>query len=421
MELWLSFSALLSKASLKPAIFTLMNTFSKQSEKACPVCMFSHLEVFFEMLDVPVYCNFLWTEQQSARNCPRADIKLAFCPVCGFITNVSFSTILLKYAQNYENSLHYSPRFQDYAQSLAGQLVKRHNLHDKDIIGIGSGKGDFLLLLCELGNNRAVGFDPSYVPPKDHSQVKERVKFIQDFYSERYTDYQGDLICCRHVLEHIHNPKDLLNPLRRAIGDQLNTAIYFEVPNALHTFRNLAIWDILYEHCSYFTPVSLAHTFSSCGFSVCELTEQFDGQFLSLEALPTEGVVDETDEQLGKVKQLASDITSFAANFQNKVKSWRSELEQIKGKGQRAVVWGAGSKGVTFLNVLNIQDQIEYVVDINPRKQGMYIAGTGQQIVPPEFLRNYQPDVVIVMNPIYKSEIQQFTATLDLTAKLVCV
>jgi len=105
------------------------------------------------MLDVPVYCNF-WTEQQSARNCPRADIKLAFCPVCGFITNVSFNTILLKYAQNYENSLHYSPRFQDYAQSLAGQLVN-HNLHDKDIIGIGSGKGIFIML-CELGNNRAV-------------------------------------------------------------------------------------------------------------------------------------------------------------------------------------------------------------------------------------------------------------------------
>jgi FlaA1/EpsC-like NDP-sugar epimerase len=132
-------------------------------------------------------------------------------------------------------------------------------------------------------------------------------------------------------------------------------------------------------------------------------------------------VADTTDEQLGEVKQLASDITDFAANFKNKVETWRSELEQIKGKGQRAVVWGAGSKGVNFLNVLNIQDPIEYVVDINPRKQGMYIAGTGQQIVPPEFLRNYQPDVVIVMNSIYKSEIQQLTTSLGVTAQFVSV
>jgi len=54
--------------------------------------------------------------------------------------------------------------------------------------------------------------------------------------------------------------------------------------------------------------------------------------------LPTEGVVDETDEQLGKVKQLASDITSFAANFQNKVKSWRSRTGADQRQGQRAVV-----------------------------------------------------------------------------------
>jgi hypothetical protein len=34
------------------------------------------------------------------------------------------------------------------------------------------------------------------------------------------------------------------------------------------------------------------------------------------------------------------------------------------------------------------------------------MAGTGQQIVAPEFLQEYRPDVVIVMNPIYCDEIQ---------------
>lgn len=74
---------------------------------------------------------------------------------------------------------------------------------------------------------------------------------------------------------------------------------------------------------------------------------------------------------------------------------------------------------MTFLNTLKTQDQIEYVVDINPRKRGRYVPGTGQQIVPPEFLRDYQPDVVIVMNPIYKSEIQQLIKSLGLTAKFL--
>ena len=50
--------------------------------------------------------------------------------------------------------------------------------------------------------------------------------------------------------------------------------------------------------------------------------------------------------------------------------------------------------------------QVEYIVDINPHKQGRFVAGSGQQIVGPEFLKEYQPDIVLVMNPIYQNEIQ---------------
>ncbi len=45
-------------------------------------------------------------------------------------------------------------------------------------------------------------------------------------------------------------------------------------------------------------------------------------------------------------------------------------------------------------------------MDLNPNKQGNYIAGTGQKFVSPEFLSEFNPDSVIVMNPIYAKEIQ---------------
>lgn len=395
-----------------------MNALSNQT---CAVCGSPHLEIFFEMLEVPVYCNLLWSEQQAARNCPKGDIKLAFCSKCGFITNVAFDPVKLGYSQDYENSLHYSPRFQEYAQSLAAGLVERHNLYDKDIIEIGCGKGDFLISLCELGNNRGVGFDPSYVPRSEHDSMANRVQFIQDFYSEHYKDYQADLICCRHTLEHVSNPADLLKPLRLAIGDRLNTVVFFEVPNALDTFQHLAIWDIIYEHCCYFATTALKQAFSRCGFRVGELTETYAGQFLCLEALPVSEQEPLTDRQVDELDRLAHNIATFTARFQDKVAAWQQKLEQITQAGQRAVSWGAGSKGVTFLNLLNIQDSIQYVVDLNPRKQGMYVAGTGQKIVPPEFLRDYQPDVIFVMNHIYENEIRQLTADLGLNPELLCV
>ena len=65
------------------------------------------------------------------------------------------------------------------------------------------------------------------------------------------------------------------------------------------------------------------------------------------------------------------------------------------------------------------QQEIKYVVDINPNKKGKYIPGTGQQIVEPEFLVDYQPHLIIIMNPIYESEIRNMLENLNLFPKLI--
>jgi hypothetical protein len=373
------------------------------------------------MLNVPIYCNLLWSEPTAAQDCPKGDIELGFCPSCGFVTNVAFDPAKLGYSQDYENSLHYSPHFQKYAHSLASSLVERHDLHNKDIVEIGCGKGDFLVSLCEMGRNRGVGFDPSYVPREEHQPFEGQVQFVQDFYSESYKNYQADLICCRHTLEHVADPAELLVPLRAAIGDRRDTAIFFEVPNGLYTFRHMAVWDIIYEHCCYFVPTALERAFTSHGFQVVEQWETFDGQFLCLESRLATDNQTLTQQNSDRVNALGADIETFKTKFHDLVEQWEDRLSKLTAAGQRAVVWGAGSKGVTFLNLLAQQDGIEYVVDLNPRKQGMYVAGTGQKIVPPEFLQDYRPDVVIVVNPIYAGEIRQLLADLGLTPEIQCV
>lgn len=390
------------------------------AENVCPVCFSSDVLEFFEILGVPVHIGLQWPCQEAARQCPRGDIRLGFCRECGFITNLAFEPARLEYTQAYENSLHFSPFFQAYARSLAARLIERYHLVNKDIIEIGCGKGDFLALLCELGNNRGVGFDPSYEGPCSEREVAKQITFIRDFYTERYASYQGDLVCCRYVFEHIPNPTGFLTALRRTLGDRLNTVVYFEVPNALFILRDLSIWDMIYEHCSYFSPGSLARAFVSCGFDVLDLTETYGGQYLNVEALPGNAAAGFRHEQRDGLKGATCDVAAFASRCQSKIETWRRHLDRIERAGQRAVVWGAGAKGVSFMNMLKVQEPIEYVVDLNPRKQGMFIAGTGQQVVPPEVLRDHRPDIVIVMNPMYKREIQQLIEGLGLTPKLLC-
>lgn len=384
----------------------------------CPVCEATDLARLLEIRQVPIHCNVLWPTRAEALQAPRGDMQLVFCRTCGHLFNAAFDPARMEYTPAYENSLHFSPFFQRYAEALAARLIERYALYGKTLIEIGCGKGEFLTLLCQRGGNRGLGFDPGYVP--DPNGVTAPVAFIRDFYSEGYASYQADFICCRQVLEHIQFPRDFLQSVRRAIGEQLQTVVFFEVPNARFTLRDLGIWDLIYEHRSYFTVPSLTRLFASCGFEVGSITEAYDGQFLCLEALPqgNGASVGQPDKALDG---LASEAAMFAERYRRKVKAWTRRLARPARAGQRVVVWGGGSKGVTFLNTLKIREQVEYVVDVNPRKQGMYVAGTGQQIVPPEFLSHYPPEVVLVMNALYQNEIQQMLEHLGLTPKLVCV
>lgn len=388
----------------------------------CPVCDSSQTSIFFEMLNVPVFCNILWSEKQAAKNCQKGDIKLAFCSDCGFIYNADFDSNLLDYCPNYENSLDFSPRFQAYATSVAEGLIKKYHLYQKKIIEIGCGKGEFLSLLCELGDNWGVGFDPSYVEqPEKLNSGRDRVEFVQDVYSEKYRHHKGDFICCRHTLEHIEQPKHLLTLLRKNLDTSDQVPIFFEVPNAIDTFRRMAIWDIIYEHCCYFSPISLSYIFASCGFNVKAISEEFQGQFITVEAEIGKDEITFRHTDLDDLKTLCRDIDMFARTFTNKLVAWQHKIKGIADNRKKTVTWGAGSKGVTFLNLISEQNTMEYIVDINPRKQGKYVAGTGQKIVQPEFLLEYQPDIIIVMNSVYKDEIKQQVHDLRLNSELMFV
>ena len=379
----------------------------------CPVCGSSHVQGFVNILHVPVHCNLLWSDRAAARSAPMGDIELAFCRTCGHIFNVAFDPAQMEYTQAYENSLHFSPRFQSYAEELARDLVARHNLYGKEIVETGAGQGDFLRLLCTLGGNRGWGFDTAYAPEAPQPG-DELLTFVQDFDWWKYVARAPDLFYTRHVLEHIEAPRPFLQTIRDKIGARPDTLVFFEVPNMAYTLRAHAIWDIIYEHCGYYSPQSLACLFARTGFTVLQTRATYAGQFLTIEARPAEAPDDAGCPSAAALALLAAQVETFADVFRAKVDEWRQKLDAWQEAGQKVVAWGSGSKGNTFLNVLNTQGQIEYIVDINPRKVGKFVVGTGQEIVHPDFLRAYRPDVVILMNPIYREEIGRTVAAMGL-------
>lgn len=391
-------------------------------QKICPVCEHQEGQCrLVEIKDVPVFCNVLHPDRENALGTSRGDIRLIYCEHCGHVYNAVFDPNQMHYSPNYENSLHFSPRFESYVHELAARLVEKYDLREKTIVEIGCGKGDFLNLLCKLGKNKGIGFDPSYKEERIPETERKQFKVIQDYYSEKYTDIHAHMVVCRQVLEHVRFPRRFFESLRHTVRNSRNTAIFFEVPNVMYTLKELGIWDLIYEHCGYFTTNSLMHLFKVSGFRTISVRSAFGGQYICLEAYPENRADLPVAVQKDDLADVAACASLFADLYRKKVAEWRVKLNKMKKDGRRIVVWGAGSKGVTFINIMGENAGIECLVDINPHKQGLYAPGGGQPIIGVETLKQIKPAVVLVMNPLYLTEINKMLSENQITAEVLLV
>ena len=370
----------------------------------CPSCGNGEMHVFYEVRNVPVHSCLMMPNEQEAKDFPSGDVVLGFCGNCGFITNTEYNA----------SDASYSPTYED-------QQSDKYDLAGKHIVEIGCSKGDFLLMMCEMSQGSGVGIDPSAIVGRVESEAVSRVKFIGEYYSEKHADQVGEFICCRHTLEHIHQTEELIQTVRRSIGDRDDTIVFFEIPDMGRVLRETAYEDIYYEHCSYFTPGTLARLFRKSGFEVIDLYLDYGDQYLMIEAKPIQGISTKVHPAEESVQDVANNVEQFAAAIGPKLNHWKTHLETMKAEGKRVAVWGSGSKCVAFLTTLNTLDLINCIVDINPYRQGKFIPGVAQEIRSPEVLKEYKPDEIILMNGIYTNEIQKMLDEMGVKTTIVAI
>lgn len=378
---------------------------SPLSEMNCPSCGTAAVEVFYTVDDVPTNSVLLLESADEATSITRGDVRLGFCRACGHIHNTAFDPKLTEYSGRYESTQGYSGTFNAFHRRLAEDMIDRFGLHGREIIEIGCGNGEFLVLLCELGENSGLGFDPAYLPDRVPVRDDTEIDFVADFYSQRYGDRQADFVVCKMTLEHIIDSGDFIATVREAIGDRLDTMVCFQIPNARYVIGDLAFWDVYYEHCSYFTHGSLARLFRRSRFDVFDLWTDYDDQYLMVAACPTTEPTEPSIDAENDLDVVTAEVERFTTEVPRRLDEWRRRLTDLRADGRTVVLWGGGSKGVAFLTTLGVGEEVAAAVDINPNKAGTYMAGSGHRIVGPDELVELDPDVVIVMNPVYRDEI----------------
>lgn len=345
----------------------------------CPLCENSDVEIIYNISDMPIFQNKVYDDPKASKNIRTSNLVLCSCKKCGFVFNGEFDTSIMTYDADYQNEQNYSVFFKNYLNEIVEYLKNNFNEEDK-IVEIGSGKGYFLNLLENSGFKSIIGFDPAYEGMKKN--------IVKDYYGDKYKDINADLIILRHTLEHISQPFEFLKEI--AAANNYRGKVFIEVPCFDWIKKKEAFWDIFYEHCNYFTKSSLKSM-----FHLSEVGELFNGQYIYL---------------LADLKKLREHVESRQVDkseklFKHSLKNYLKMIEDGK-----YAVWGAGAKGVTFLNILDKNMKlVKYVVDINPKKQDKYLAKTSHKIVGVEYLKKLildrEVDSVFIMNENYKLEI----------------
>ncbi len=391
-----------------------------QRTTCCPGCQSTSFYEFFAAKNLPVHVGNFYDTRQLALDTPRGDIRLAYCHECGLTFNRSFDPSLLRYEPGYEVGLQFSPTFQQFTQGVVNDLIERFELKNKRVMEIGCGNAYFLRLLCELGDNHGIGFDPTVVTEGDVACSPGSMELHRQYFDASVAEVRCDFACCLSVFEHVPEPAVMLNTLRTLLAGQ-GSSVYFEVFNAMRAISEREVWSIHYEQCNCFGVDSLANLFRRCGFHVSSAGTCYEGdQYNFVEATINDNHVKE-ETKLPVVSQPKStdvpkEVLAFEQAYAEAIDQWTLRLNDFRNAGERVVVWGSGGKGISFLNTLDTSELIRYVVEINPNKQGKYIPGTGQEIVSPEFLREYQPTKIIITNPLYENEMKQQAASLGVQA-----
>lgn len=215
----------------------------------------------------------------------------------------------------------------------------------------------------------------------------------------------ADLIIGNNVLAHVPALNDFVEGLKILLSPR--GVVTAEFPHLLRLIEEHQFDTIYHEHFSYFSLLTVRKVFARHRLSIFDVEElPTHGGSLRIYAKHTE----DGSKPLGRsVSELLSreeikGLTSLDTylSFGRQVKAAKRDLLrlliELKQNGKSIVGYGAPAKGNTLLNYCGVRsDFIDYVVDINPTKQGRFLPGTHIPIHHPDRIRETKPDYLLLL------------------------
>jgi len=383
--------------------------------RLCRFCKAELTQIFIDLGKTPLANSFL-TKIDDENKEPAYPLCVYICKECFLVQLEEFESPE-KIFSDYAYFSSYSETWLKHAKEYTKMMIKRFKLDEtSQVIEIASNDGYLLSFFIEK-NIPVLGIEPAANVAKTAKEkgIETIVEFFDDELSKKIvkTGLQADLIVGNNVLAHVPNLIKFIQGLKVLLKP--NGIITLEFPHLLQLINQNQFDTIYHEHFSYFSFFVVQKIFAEYKlkiFDVDELTTHGGSLriYLTHEENRNLSASNKVKILIDKEKKFGLFELSKYENFSNQVHSVKQELcnflNDSKEKGKKTICYGAPAKGNTLLNYCKINtDYIEYTVDRNPHKQGLYLPGSHISIKNTDTIRETKPDYVLILPWNLKNEI----------------
>lgn len=373
--------------------------------KFCRVCGAEDSRVVLNLEATPPG-DIFFSSRSGATGAQKYPLTLAICEKCGYLHLNEVLDPHISYS-NYVYHSSITVGLRSKFEELADLTVSLASLTSEDlVVDLGSNDGTMLKVLRERGL-RAVGVEPS--ERLAEGSRKDGLTVINRFFDQSCSEEiieqfgQASVVIASYMFANI----DDLQPFTAAVKNLLREDGIFVVQTGYHPsqFKHMMFDYIYHEHFSYFSASTISRLLSRAGLSVFHLeANAAKGGSLRVFAQPatSQRQVNHTiesfiqEEKLNHVEKVEF-YTEFGLMLESRKKEIRKFLAPIQLRCEKIVGYGASHSTTTLLHHFELGDYLEFIVDDNQIKQGLYSPGFGLEVKSPESLYIDPPNVVLIL------------------------
>jgi len=354
--------------------------------------------------------NNLLTAADLEKTEPRFPLEVFVCPAC-WMMQITETVPPVELFSDYVYFSSFSDAMLEHARLAVESHEQEFDLDgESHVVEIASNDG-YLLRNFVAKGIPCLGIEPA----RNIAAVAEErgVPTLTEFFTLALAKEQqpADLILGNNVFAHVPEPNDFVAGLAAMLKP--SGRIVLEFPYAVKLLADLEFDTIYHEHVFYFTLTALRPLFERHGLEIFRVREQpiHGGSLRLLAGHKGEHEIDSSvPTTLEQETALGVNSTEYYRTFASRVGELRGQLRdellRLRDAGKRVAAYGASAKGSTLLNYYGLTaDDLEFVADRSPHKQGRLTPGSHISIVPAEELLTRQPDYALLLAWNFADEI----------------